>query len=983
MNRILKVSIKTSFAIFFLLGILGGVLFWRLHQAPVSADKLAPYIMKKIEGLSFETSSFSWKKFYKSPKLLLKDLRYEREKLRLSAKHAEISFSLWKILLGQYEVETLKIISPQCELSWETKANQSSSSQESFLQKIEKFFQAQNLPRFSLEKVEIFDGTLVLKNNQTEINLQDLRLSYKTTLNRAYLELIGKINGNLFFGNLDYTFNQKLLSNIKVEKLSSQILTKFFGAPPNLFSSSLAFVDTEIKLEAAMIEKEWKATVRSLVKPTVVQKGQKYQIPTLTTLDLILKKDRIEFVLDAATDPFPTALLPSLWPQTVAPVPRNWVITNIIGGKVDQADIKMKGTIPLGTRDLKISDLGGTVIISGADVDYITGMPRVQNVKAIGTYDQKNFHIEIKKGNIKNLKIPKGHIILKNMHLAGQDGDVTLRIEGPLQEVLGLIDSPPLHYCQLMKINPKTTAGTANIDLNLKFPLESTLKVKDVKVRIDAALKKVVLLATFNTHKLAIQKGALSLKLNNAELQMEGPIVLEGSPMYLKWHELFDSSNPNLYKAKYELAGVAQATHLEPFLPGFLKESLEGGVDLNLTYKNWKNDRSQMALSLNLEKTHIHIPALEWQKPALQEGQVNLMLEFKKGVLDAIPTLTAKLPNLLIQGNIRFKNGLFSQFKLSPFYWNNSSVEIEGTQDKDNILNIEIRSPYLNISGLLKKFLENKNEEDTLGDFVLKTKIQDLVLGPHLTLHHLNAKAMRKNKKWEYIDFLTTYNQSDVLEITLQPEGLEKKFHFRSTNISPFLKTFELVKNVEGGEVLIKGTESLEKPDSPLIGTLKIADINIIEAPLLAQLFSLVSLEGIANFLGGKGLKFSEGYINFEKYPNLLIFTKAGMRSTSLGLTALGTLDTAKKEINLEGVIVPAYIFNQLLSHIPIIGQILSGGDAEKGVFSMSYAIKGSLEDPKISVNPLSVLAPGLLKTMLEGDKPKSLSPNQLGSAKI
>ncbi|MDH3596031.1 MAG: hypothetical protein OEM93_14410, partial [Rhodospirillales bacterium] len=70
--------------------------------------------------------------------------------------------------------------------------------------------------------------------------------------------------------------------------------------------------------------------------------------------------------------------------------------------------------------------------------------------------------------------------------------------------------------------------------------------------------------------------------------------------------------------------------------------------------------------------------------------------------------------------------------------------------------------------------------------------------------------------------------------------------------------------------------------------------------------------------------------------------------------------------LDLEGTIVPAYTFNRILGAIPILGRILTGGEGE-GLFAFTYEMKGALDDPEVSVNPLSALAPGFLRGLFGG----------------
>jgi len=73
--------------------------------------------------------------------------------------------------------------------------------------------------------------------------------------------------------------------------------------------------------------------------------------------------------------------------------------------------------------------------------------------------------------------------------------------------------------------------------------------------------------------------------------------------------------------------------------------------------------------------------------------------------------------------------------------------------------------------------------------------------------------------------------------------------------------------------------------------------------------------------------------------------------------------------------VVPAYTINRIIGQIPLLGQILTGGDNE-GMFAATYSLKGPLADPEVSVNPLSALAPGLLRKFFGVFSDKTGDPN-------
>jgi hypothetical protein len=150
-------------------------------------------------------------------------------------------------------------------------------------------------------------------------------------------------------------------------------------------------------------------------------------------------------------------------------------------------------------------------------------------------------------------------------------------------------------------------------------------------------------------------------------------------------------------------------------------------------------------------------------------------------------------------------------------------------------------------------------------------------------------------------------------------------------------------------------------PDHPLDGTAEIADFRLHDAPVLARLLQGMTLYGLVDVIRGPGLAFSRLVAPFRLTKDTLTLSDARAFNSSLGLTVRGTIDLDQERVALEGTIVPAYFFNSLLGNIPLVGRLFSpeqGG----GLFAASYAVHGTLDDPDVTVNPLSALTPGFLR---------------------
>jgi hypothetical protein len=88
------------------------------------------------------------------------------------------------------------------------------------------------------------------------------------------------------------------------------------------------------------------------------------------------------------------------------------------------------------------------------------------------------------------------------------------------------------------------------------------------------------------------------------------------------------------------------------------------------------------------------------------------------------------------------------------------------------------------------------------------------------------------------------------------------------------------------------------------------------------------------------------------------------VRGPSLGATIDGMIDYSRDELHLRGTLVPLYGPNNLLGQLPILGLFL-GGEKE-GLVGITYEVVGKPGNPVLRINPISALAPGLLRKVFE-----------------
>jgi hypothetical protein len=107
-------------------------------------------------------------------------------------------------------------------------------------------------------------------------------------------------------------------------------------------------------------------------------------------------------------------------------------------------------------------------------------------------------------------------------------------------------------------------------------------------------------------------------------------------------------------------------------------------------------------------------------------------------------------------------------------------------------------------------------------------------------------------------------------------------------------------------------------------------------------------------------MEFSSMRVDFTRTPGKVLLREGVVRGPVLGATIDGSVDYTQDELHLYGTFIPLYGPNNLIAHIPIVN-LLVGGEKE-GLFGFTYEVVGRPGNPVLNVNPISGLAPGLLR---------------------
>ena len=165
-------------------------------------------------------------------------------------------------------------------------------------------------------------------------------------------------------------------------------------------------------------------------------------------------------------------------------------------------------------------------------------------------------------------------------------------------------------------------------------------------------------------------------------------------------------------------------------------------------------------------------------------------------------------------------------------------------------------------------------------------------------------------------------------------------------------------EHVHGGRMDFGGSIDLNHAAVPISGRLRIDDVTVTDSPLLTRLITLASLRGMMAVVTREGIRFQEVRAVLAHRGGVVTIRDGVARGPEIGLLTSGTIEPANRAIDLKGSVVPSYFgINETLGDIPILGRLLTGGRG-KGIQAIDFRARGTFDDPKVTVNPLSSLTP-------------------------
>lgn len=679
----------------------------------------------------------------------------------------------------------------------------------------------------------------------------------------------------------------------------------------------------------------------------------------------------------AMTRTVPVEALRRLWPLSAARNARRWITANLSVGRVDEGtfDVTLVGP---SVEQMQATRLAGTLKLQNVTVNYLTPMPPVVGVAGTVSLDLKRVDIATTGGAIGALRVDEGRMAITGLDVRDQNADIDIVVRGPIRDQIALIDSPPLGFAKAVNLNPVDFAGDAAVRVRFTFPLEDKLKVDQIAVNGTAEAKG------FGLKRAALgqdaRDGELALKFDEKGLNALGRMVLSKTPTEIDYTLNFLSSNP--VRERIKASGRLPAGDLAAF--GFdFSPYLGGPLPLSLDFTARRSGANAMALEADLEQAILAVPEIGWSKPAGIPGSGRLDLVLQRDRAVEMRNLRISAADADVTGRLRFTGDGKAVARADFDRVRLGKTNLRGTVQR------EARGWRLQLAGSDLDLTEVKLEvgseppKPSQPRLVVDAQIQRVHMTPQRSLQDVTFGGER-GALWERAQIAATgtdrNGKSDRFTINLTTSATgAQTVRGRSANAGAMLRSLGVTDKFVGGELEVDGATDDRAEGRPLAVGVRIRDYRIVDEPAIARFLAMAFITGLPDSMRGDGIGFDRLEGRALLRDSVVDVTDMRTSGPALGIQARGKIDIGADRIDMEGTIVPANAVNSLFGRIPVVGEILFG----PGLFAARYTVRGPRGNPEVSINPLSALAPGVLRNIFGGGTPAPGTPPPDGSAPL
>ncbi|MBL8531594.1 MAG: hypothetical protein JNK94_07660 [Hyphomonadaceae bacterium] len=624
--------------------------------------------------------------------------------------------------------------------------------------------------------------------------------------------------------------------------------------------------------------------------------------------------------------------------------------------------------------------------VSGVTLQYISTMAPVQAARGAGVLRGNRFDLTIAEARINDLVITNGRVEAPRLRSQGAPGMLSIsgQADGDARNMIELLLQEPLALGDRLPVEAASVTGRGSVRLTLQRPLMHDVQFEDWRFNIDGEINNFA--GQMTSRRVALSNGTMRIRGDQRAVTVSGPVRAGASDIReVRWTEYLNRRGRA--SSEYQIAGVFDANDLQR-LGYSVAAYARGRIDVTVSGEGRGFDVDQALVQLDLTAAAVQTPRGFWSKPAGEAARASFRVERQRDGGLAFLNVSAQGADMDAQGRMRLtQDGRVAEAEANRFIIEGrTNARLLARRGEDGGLDVTVRGAMFDAAPFMGAD-ETPAPGAQAGQPSAPTPLRANVVVDRLRLRggavlsdaRVDLAATGSVLRLLSAEGRTPNGGSFSLAMGPRPTDPQGRLRFRSDDAGFAVRALTGAENVVGGTASADG-DWLVGASNRANFTVRMRDFQVVRLPAMARLLSSAgSLTGLVEMLNGDGIGFTALDARMAYANNQLSFSDGRMTGPSLGLTGAGAYDMRRDNLSIDGVVAPSPVLNlSMLGNVPVIGDLLVSRRGE-GVFGMTYAINGRAAEPRVSVNPISALTPGILRRIFEPIQPRTAPPEPVG----
>jgi hypothetical protein len=675
--------------------------------------------------------------------------------------------------------------------------------------------------------------------------------------------------------------------------------------------------------------------------------------------------------LGFAGTPMSSSALKRMWPILIVPEVREWVIDRIEKGTVQRIEVGVNSPVKnLSRRGPPIPDdgLAVNILASGVTMRPVDDMPLVRDADLKARVTGRTATVTMAQATVETpagRKLNMSDIVFEVPDLAPKPAParVKFKVEGPVPAMAEILSSDRLNEFTGALIDPNSSTGKVAALVTLGMPIKRELTKADTTYSIAADL------SGFSADKLVmnqkLEASTLKVTANNQGYQVKGDVKINGQAAAL------DYRKPNEGDADIKMQATlddASRTRL-----GFdLGPAVSGAIPIKLIGKIGGPDReSRLGIDADLTALKLDNILPGWTKTAGKASRAVFNV-VQKPQSTRLEDIVIDGGGVSIKGTLEVDpNGdlISANFPVySPSEGDKTSLKAE--RNPDGVIKVTMRGDVFDGRGFIKSAMSGTESKTKAKapDYDIDLKLGAVAGFNGEAIRSVDVKMARRNGVVRSFSLSGKLGRDTPLSGDLRGRAQGREVIYLETNdAGAFFRFTDTYSKMVGGQLALAMDPPTVEPREKE-GLINVRDFSIKGEAALDRV-AAGGQNGAPN-----GLSFSRLRAEFNRNNGQLTVREGVVKGPTIGATIEGSIDYLGNQVRMSGTFVPMYGLNNMFGQIPIVGLFLGGSN--EGLIGVTYEVVGTPGQPVLRVNPISALAPGLVRKIFEFGTGKQNNPN-------